>query len=847
APDRLLYLGATPQFKSLIYKDFAPSRIDATLFPLADLGKKLFSTLGNKARGMQMMKAKAVSAAAPVSGAVPVNTESAAMENKTASVEEQYDESADVMQPAEGEIQMRENLNETAFFFPELQTDKSGNVTLKFTLPESLTSWRFLGFAHTTDMKYGSLTAEAVASKDLMVQPNVPRFVRSGDKVQITARIFNTGTARDAGKAKLELLDPETEKVVASVVKPFSVDAGETNVVTFEIQPSDKHSLYICRVTASGKKFSDGEQHYLPVLPDKETVLVTLPFSQTEAGTKTVELNKLFPDNAEKSALTIEYTNNPAWLMLQSLPTVGVPDGDNAVSLASALYANGVAAAIIGGNTRLKNVFEQWKRDADDTVSLTSPLARNSELKDIVLAETPWAADADKETEQKQRLADFFDTNTIDNRLSVFTSKLASLQNSDGSWSWWKGMDGNMPMTTEVAQMLVRLNAMAGKNKSTASMLERAFKYMGEQVVKDVEKMKEAEKRGVKPSFPGITALRFLYMSVLDGRKQSAEVRSANKYLVELLKKEIGNQTIYDKAVTAIILAGNGETEKSREYVKSLKEYTVYDESKGRYYDTRRAAYSWCDYRIPTQVAAIEAITKVTPDDAVTIDEMRRWLLHEKRTQAWDTPISSVNAVYAFLNGNMTVLEAKENVKAAIDGKRLDMPRATAAIGYVKTSIAEPSGKTLTFTKISEGTSWGAVYARFTQKTADVESSSAGISVRKEIVSSDNELTVGSRITVRITIETAHDLDFVQIADRRAACMEPVSQLSGYRNGSYCSPKDNATYYYFNSLPKGKHVVETQYYIDRAGTYETGTCSAGCAYAPEYRATAKSTTLIVKQ
>ena len=842
-PNMILYISATQNFKYLLYKDFAPSRMDGTLFPMADLSRKLFYTLDYKSRGMMMMKEKSVSSAAPAAGAVAANK----MEDKAEVVEESSYEAADASSSADGGVQMRENLNETAFFFPEAHTDKSGNVTLKFTLPESLTTWRFLGFAHTADMKYGSLTAEAVASKELMVLPNVPRFVRRGDKMQITARIFNTGTASDAGKARLQLLDPETEKVVCSVEQPFSVNAGETHVVTFECQPPRARTLYICRVTATGKKFSDGEQHYLPVLPDKETVIVTAPFSQTEAGTKTIALNELFPKNVEKSALTIEYTNNPAWLMLQALPSVGTPDGENAVSLASALYANGVAAAITAGNAKLKSVFEQWKREASDAVSLTSSLARNSELKDIVLAETPWAVDSDSETEQKQRLADFFDTNTIAARLSALSSKLASLQNADGSWSWWKGMEGSMTMTTEVSQMLVRLNVMAGKNQSTASMLDRAFKYMGRQLVSDVKKMKAEEKRGVKPSFPGTTALRFLYMSVLDGRKQSAEVQAASKYLIGLLKKEIGSQSIYDKAVTAVVLAGNGETVKSREYVKSLKEYTVNDETIGRYYDTRRAAYSWCDYRIPTQVAAIEAIAKITPDDAATITEMRRWLLQEKRTQAWDTPISSVNAVYAFLNGNMSVLDTKENVKVTIDGRKLNLPGATAGMGYVKTSVDEPTGKKLTFTKTSEGTSWGAVYARFVQNTAEIETSSAGISIKKEIISSDKELAVGSRITVRITIEAAHDLDFVQIADRRAACMEPVSQLSGYRNGAYCSPKDNATYYYFNRMPKGKHVVETQYYIDRAGTYATGTCTAGCAYAPEYRATAKSDTIIVKQ
>ena len=320
-----------------------------------------------------------------------------------------------------------------------------------------------------------------------------------------------------------------------------------------------------------------------------------------------------------------------------------------------------------------------------------------------------------------------------------------------------------------------------------------------------------------------------------------------------MLKKEIKNQTIYEKALTAIVLSKHGETKKAGEYVKSLKEYTVFTEEMGRYYDTRRASYSWYDYKIPTEVAAIEAIQTVTPQDLQTVDEMRRWLLQEKRTQAWGTPINSVNAIWAFLNGNGQQLTAnRPNTVLAIDGLSVDIPQATAGVGYVKTAITNPQGKTFTATKTSEGTSWGAVYAQFFQKTSDIEASQSGITVKREVLTSNthhltpNTLNVGDRIKVRITIETTRDLDFVQVVDRRAACMEPIKQLSGYQNGAYVSPKDYATNYYYYGLAKGKHVIETEYYIDRAGTYESGTCTVQCAYAPEYRATAPSTTLHVQ-
>ena len=416
-------------------------------------------------------------------------------------------------------------------------------------------------------------------------------------------------------------------------------------------------------------------------------------------------------------------------------------------------------------------------------------------------------------------------------------------------------MRGSTSITVAVAEMLVRLQVMVGNNSSLFTLnssLDQAFDYIGQEMTDLVKELKKQEKKGNKPSFPSFTALRWLYLCALDGRQLSADVKSANDYLIALLKKDIKRQTIYEKALTAVILAKHGETKKAAEYVQSLKEYTVYTEEMGRYYDTRRASYSWYDYKIPTEVAAIEAIQTVTPQDQQTVDEMRRWLLQEKRTQAWNTPINSVNAIWAFLNSSSQLTTDYTPTVLAIDGTAIETSKATAGIGYVKTAIAEPQGKTFTATKTSEGTSWGAVYAQFLQKTSDIEASQSGITIKREIIpltSHPSPLTsyqVGSRIKVRLTIETSRDLDFVQVTDRRAACMEPVKQLSGYQHGAYVSPKDFATNYYYGGLAKGKHVIETEYYIDRAGQYETGTCTVQCAYAPEYRATAPSITLNVK-
>ena len=421
--------------------------------------------------------------------------------------------------------------------------------------------------------------------------------------------------------------------------------------------------------------------------------------------------------------------------------------------------------------------------------------------------------------------------------------KLRKLQRNNGAWSWWPEMQGSFYMTVSISEMLVRLNTMAGHQGETAQMLDAAFKFMGQEIIDEVRKMKKRAKEGHKPSFPSFKALQWLYLATLDGRELPADVQAANAYLMPLLKKEVKNQSLYEKALTAIILSKT-EPKRAAEYVQSLKEYTVYREDMGRYYDTPRAGYSWFDYKIPTQTVAIEAMQRLIPADTQTISEMQRWLLQSKRTQAWDTPINSVNAVYAFLQGSEALSPLNSQFSLLkVDGSAIDQSQATAAIGYVKTNVPADS-KTLTIEKSTEGTSWGAVYAQFMQPTKSVEAAASGLTVTRELLTK-GELKVGDRIKVRITITADRDYDFVQLIDHRAACMEPVRQLSGYTQGAYCTPKDCSTNYYIDMLSKGKHVIETEYYIDRTGTYETGLCTVSCAYAPEFRGTAKSITIKV--
>lgn len=762
----------------------------------------------------------------------------------------------DEQQPAA--MQIRENLNETAFFYPALYTDMNGDAVIEFTLPESVTTWNFRSFAHDKYMNFGTLDGEAVASKKVMVMPNVPRFVRQGDNATIATRVANNTDEQLSATVRMELIDPETDKVVYTATKKVALDKNATESVSFGYQPDGTLAMLVCRISAEGKDFSDGEQHYLPILPAKERVVNTLPFTINERGDKTFDISQLFPNNSTGRKLTVEYTANPTWLMIQALPYMAQTNEKNAISLAAAYYANVLGRHIMQQAPVIKKVVEMWRQEQQASSSdntMMSQLEKNQELKQIILAETPWVMDADKEAEQKRMLSTYFDESAMDYRIKSQFEALQKLQRQNGAWSWWEGMDGSPSMTAAVLQMLARLNVMAGTQQQTKAMVNRAMKYLGDFCVKEYEDIKKREKNGEPVYICDSHAIQYLYINTLLKRELPAKEKEMKDYLMSYLRKD-RQRDIYSKALMAIILNSDGKKQEAKEYVESIRQYTVMKPGTGRYFDSPRALYSWFDFRIPTQTAAIEAIKSVEPADKQTVDEMRLWLLQSKRTQAWDTPINSVNAVYAFLDGNFSELGQAATASAmtmAIDGKKISAnSKPSAGLGYTKTATDIDNGapKQLNIKKSDNGTSWGAAYAQFYQNASDIEDAASGIKITRTLIAPDgkdvNSLSVGDKVKVRLTITADRDYDFVMVEDKRAACMEPASQTSGYGWGYYRSPKDNATNYYFDRLAKGKHTVETEYFIDRAGVYTTGSCTVQCAYSPEYSGREAAKKLTVK-
>ena len=726
-------------------------------------------------------------------------------------------------------VQVSENMNETAFFYPALESDNNGNVAIRFTLPESVTTWKFMGLAHDKEMRNGCLVDEAVAQKTVMVQPNMPRFLREGDKSCIVVKLFNTSDKKVNGNARMQILDAETQKVVWQKTQGYRIDAEGSATISFDVQGL-KEGVYINKVVAAGNGYSDGEQHYLPVLDNRELVVNTLPITLHQKGEQNFDLSKLFLNKegkqakgAEDAKVTVEYTNNPSWLMVKALPAISNPTEEDALSLMAAIYANTLSRHI-------QKTLNVNAKDIDDASGLASA------------------------------------SDTLQKKVNKYVALLKKLQNKDGSFSWWKGMSGSRYMTTAVAEMMVRLNAIVGRQSFTASMLSGAIDYLRQQTAREVKAMKEDEAKAAQKAArngkayqatPSEMALHYLYIVAMDGTcvKLKAPALNDMDYLLGKLKKMTGSLTIYGKAKAAVILALNYDYKTAADYLKSMEEYSVYREDMGRYYDTRKAYYSWRNYKIPTEVAAIEALQALDAQSIAaissassaiskqqTIEEMQRWLLMSKRTQVWDTPVNTVDAVYAFMKGNESNWDKKaENAVLKLDGKLLPMPQDSTTLGYVKT---EKAGKasTLSINKKSDYTSWGAVYAEFKQPLSEIASAESGIKVRRVIVPAESQgrgkaqAKVGEKVKVTLIITADRDYDFVKIVDKRAACLEPVNQLSGYQWGMECyvSPKDNTTNFYFDRLSKGKHFVEMEYYVDRKGDYQSGSCTAECTYSPEF-------------
>ena len=752
--------------------------------------------------------------------------------------------------------QARVNFAETAFFLPALQTDENGMATLSFTLPQRLTSWNFTALAHTKGMDNGRLDTTVVARKELMVEPALPRFVRQGDRLTVPVTLRNLTEKTLRGTLFCHTADPDGRQGAKTQKRKFTLRAGEEQVQRFDIETADNASLLLCRITGETLDFSDGEEHLLPVLANSVERSVSVPFAMTKAGRTEVRTDTLWSRQADNRRLTVEMTSNPTWSAVSVLAPLATANEESATGWATRYYALLLAEQLTKENPVIARAL------ADSAAVWTSPLSRNSDLKQVLMAESPWAAEAKTERERAAALALLFDAPAMAVYKATAVDHLQALQDAQGGWCWYPGMRANVYLTADVALLLARLQTMAPK-KVTAMMLDKAVAFLQREIKEEVARAKR-EKHTI---YIGTAHLNYLYIRAL--LNQPAD--ETTRLLTKLALKQAPTATMDFKALLAVVLQKTGNKKEAKTLRESLKEHTVSTPAFGRYFDTQRTRFSSQWYRIPAQVATIEALrVSGNAADEKVADEMRLWLMQSKRTQMWQAGRTSADAVYALLaadNDRQPVMSLNTSTRpmtySLYQGRQLvgfsapSKAKGLATWGYVCDTYAEAKpllADRLIVNKETEGLSWGTVTAQFTEPLAATTASGTDLSISRHIQRWENgqwatlpakaTLRVGERVRQVVTLKAVRDMDFVAVKLSHPANFEVRNTLSCYvwnaPRGSYRAVRDASIARYFDHLPKGTLTFTEEYNVNRAGSYECGIATAQCQYAPEFSANTAS-------
>lgn len=760
-------------------------------------------------------------------------------------------------------VKVRENFNETAFFYPQLHTDKEGNVKFSFTAPESLTRWNLKMLAHSANLYFGQETMQVLTQKELMIQMNLPRFVRKSDKLTLAATVINLTETPQSAKLFLEINDPENEQLIQRFesAEKILLEAKASKTATWNLDALQKYDLVKIKVVAQNENFSDGEQKYLPVLPDKALI--------TESQTLTIRANqkRVFNftnfvknmKNVDTKNFTVEFSSNPTWYAIQALPSLAEPTKANAVDLLAAYYANSLAAHIANSNPKLKSVFEQWKNNTGSRDALLSNLQKNQELKNILLEETPWLTDAKTESEQKKRIALLFALNQQASQTHTL-DKLIELQLPSGGFTWFKGMKESRYITQEIALNMARLHKMTqtARSEKENQVIRKALKYLDMEIARDFAELKKWNKDYHKSQV--ITDLQLFYLHTRSEYKDipvDANARVAVDFYTAQSEKYWMDWTLYGKAMMAVVAHRNGKSIVANNIIKSIEENALQNDELGMYWAKNRPGWWWNERPIATQTAIMEAMAEIKLNQSM-LDEMKIWLLKQKQTQKWDSPIATVNAIYALLNyGNdWTTTEGETIIN--LGRETLKPESKEAGTGYFKMSVPTSElkpemGNITVQTKGTATIGWGAAYWQYFQDIDQVKQVGKEIRISKKLFVERAEsakktmvpieqtkLKKGDKLITRLVLTTDRDMEFVALKDLRAACLEPVEQNSGYQwresVAYYYSIKDASTQYFFDYLPKGTYVFEHASWVNNTGSFTSGFTSTQCLYAPEFTA-----------
>ncbi|MBX7242515.1 MAG: hypothetical protein K1X92_12270 [Bacteroidia bacterium] len=769
------------------------------------------------------------------------------------------------------EIQIRKNLQETAFFFPHLMTSEKGEIILSFTMPEALTKWKFMALAHTKDLKTGMLTENVVTQKDLMVMPNPPRFMRVGDDFEFSAKISNLSDKKLNGSAEIIIRDALTGNEITGQLIPggrttsFTAESKQSALVSWNIKVPDNIQAVVYQVIASAGDFSDGEENALPVVLNKMLVTESLALWVKGGQSRTFILPNLVNSGESKTLknqqYTLEFTANPAWYAVQSLPYLMEYPHECTEQLFSRYYANSLATHIGNSTPRIRQVFEQWKNaQGGNKEALLSNLSKNQELKSAILEETPWVLNANDETERKKRVALLFDLNKMADEMKKAESKLRERQNGNGSFTWFPGMKDDRYIT----QLIVTGMGHLRKLKVTPSaevqgMIEKALPYLDRQMKEDYLEMKR-RKVDMEKNQLGYGTIQYLYMrSFYPEIKIPGDCREAYDYYFGQAKKYAFENGIYMKGMLSLILNRGGETKQAQTLIQSIAQNAVHNEEMGMYWK-ETAGWSWWQASIEMQALLIEAFDEVTGDQA-SVEEMKIWLLKNKQTNDWKTTRATVEACNALLLTGSNWLENTEVPEITIGNKPFLLAehpeiQTEAGTGYFKkawqASEISPEFGTVTVTKKEKGIAWGGVFWQYFEQLDKIKYAETPLSIRKQVfierpsatgpipepVSSGALIKQGDKVKIRIEIRTDRDMEYVHLKDMRAAGFEPVDVISSYRYqdglGYYQSTRDIGTHFFMDYLPKGTYMFEYALRATHKGDFSNGITTMQCMYAPEF-------------
>ena len=769
-------------------------------------------------------------------------------------------------------IQIRKNLQETAFFFPQLQTDAEGNVSFSFTTPEALTQWKLQLLAHTKTLESSVSSMETLTQKELMVIPNAPRFLRQGDDITISSKIANLTATALSGEAKLILTDAVSgQDITIKLVQQqqtasFNVDAKGNTQVSWNLHIPDDVDAVQYKILAKAGDFSDGEQNAMPVLSNRMLVTETLPMWIRSNETRTFTLEKLKNNSSstlKNHQLTLEMTSNPAWYAVQALPYLMEYPYECNEQTFSRYYANALASHIANSNPRIQEVFKQW-RNSD---ALVSNLEKNEELKNILIQETPWLRDAQNEAEQKKRIALLFDMNKMNSELASAKRKLQGNQMNNGAWAWFNGGPSNRFITQHILTGFGHLDKLGvtlntEDNPEDAQMIGNAIAYLDAEFVQEYKDIRKYNKEvDLSKDHLSYTQLHYLYMrSFFPKQKKSKEVRELIAYYQTQIQKYWLSRSLYAKGLMALTMQRMADDDTAKKILTSLKENSITTDELGMYWKSNTSSWYWHQAPIETQALMIEAFSEIE-NDKKTIDNLKVWLLKNKQTNQWQTTKATTEAVYALLLKGGDWLSVSEMVAVVIGGKpiepaTLDDVKVEAGTGYYKTtwsaSEIEPQMATVTLTKKGDGIAWGALYWQYFEDLDKISSAETPLSLKKRLfkkintdtgeeiseLTSETQLKVGDLVRVRIELRSDRAMEFIHMKDMRAAGLEPINVLSQYKYqdglGYYESTRDASTNFFFDYLPKGVYVFEYDLRVNNAGNMSNGITTIQSMYAPEF-------------